>query len=107
VDTDAATLSQLALSSSPGKSAWVFVDGARRREVETFRPTVFSFRPDGFVLVRNGEYISREPQRAIACETISMTEALIRWNVEPCYVDDLDRVIDLLKANGVYCDVQS
>lgn len=106
-DADAATLLRLGLRCTPDKRAWVFIDQVRRGDVEAFRPTIFSFRPNGFVWVRNGEYVSRTSQRAVACETIGMPETLARWNVEPCYVEDLDTVIDLLKAAGIYCDVQS
>ncbi len=33
-----------------------------------------------------------------------MTEALNRWNVEACYVDDLDTVIARLNQAGIYFD---
>jgi hypothetical protein len=107
VDLDAATLSSFGVRCTPGKSAWIFVSRSRREEVEAFRPTVFTFKADSFVWVRNGEYVSREPQHEISSETIGMPEALSRWNVEPCYVDDLDALIDRLRAAGIYFDVQS
>jgi hypothetical protein len=107
VDADAWALSGLGVRCTPGRSAWIFVHRSRRDEVEAFHPTVFKFRADGFVWVRNGEYVSRRPQRAIAAETIGMPEALRRWNVEACYVDDLDSLIVRLKQEGIYCDVQT
>lgn len=107
IDAEPSTLSRLGPRCTPGRSAWMFIDCSRREEVEAFRPTVFSFPAEGFTWVRNGEYVSRAAQRAIASETIGMQEALSRWNIEPCYVNDLDALIDRLKAAGVYCDVQT
>lgn len=104
---DAAVLSSLGIRCTPGKSAWIFVSQLRREDVEAFSPTIFTFRADGFVRVRNGEYVSREPQRALSSETIGMPEALDRWNVEACYSDDLDALISRLKDAGTYCDIQT
>lgn len=107
VDADSSKLCDLGLWCTPGKAAYIFIHHSRREEVESFHPTVFKFREDGFVRVRKGEYISREPQQAVSAETISIAEAINRWNVEACYVDDLDGVIERLNQEGVYFDVQT
>jgi hypothetical protein len=83
------------------------VHHSSREDVEAFHPTIFKFRADGFVRVRNGEYISWQPQHAVSAETLSMAEALARWNVEACYVDDLDTLIERLKQRGIYFDEQT
>lgn len=106
-DADVSKLSGLGLQCSPGKAAYIFVHHSRREEVESFRPTIFKFRVDGFVRVRNGEYISRQPQQAISAETISIAEAIERWNVEPCYVADLDGLIECLNREGIRFDEQT
>ncbi len=107
VDADHATLSRLGVECTPGKSAWIFVAQSRQDEVAAFRPTVFTFAPEGFEWVRKGEYVARRPQQAISCETIEMREALKRWNVEPCFVVDLEPVVRRLRAADVYFDVQT
>lgn len=96
-DADAAVLSSLGIRCMPGKSAWIFVSQLSREDVESFSPTIFTFQTDGFVRVRNGEYVSRQPQRALSSETIGMPEAFDRWNVEACYADDLDALVSRLK----------
>jgi hypothetical protein len=107
VDADISKLFDLGLRCTPGKSAYIFVHHSRREEVESFHPTVFKFRVDGFVRVRNGEYISREPQQAISVESISIAEAIERWNIEACYVDDLDSLIERLHEEGICFDEQT
>ena len=107
VDADVSALSDLGVRCTPEKSAYVFVHHSRRQDVEAFHPTIFKFREDGFVRVRKGEYISWRPQQAVSAETISMAEALNRWNVEACYVDDLDTLIERLNQDGIYFDEQT
>jgi hypothetical protein len=106
-DADVSQLRDLGVRCAPGKSAWIFVPDSRRQEVESFRPTVFTFHADGFVHARKGEYISRRPQQAISAETMSMAEALRKWNVEACYVDDLDALMGRLNQHGICFDEQT
>lgn len=107
VDADISKLRDPGFRCTPRKSAWIFLHHSRRDEVDSFHPTVFTFRVDGFIRVRNGEYISREPQEAVSAETISIAEAIKRWNVEACYVDDLDGLTERLEKDGVYFDEQT
>jgi hypothetical protein len=107
VDAKAKQLQDLGMTCDSGVTAHIFVPSARQREVESFHPTVFTFQPHGFTRVRRGEYVSWQPQRAISSETISMNEALARWNIEACYVDDLDAVIQTLSNVGIYFDEQT
>ena len=79
VDADISTLRSLGLRCTPGESAYIFMHQSRREEVESFQPTIFKFNLDGFMLVRKGEYIEREPQQAISSETISIANAVERW----------------------------
>ena len=62
---------------------------------------------NGFENIRKGEYVAREPQTAIASETFSMPEIVERWNIEICYVDDIELTIDILRNNDIYFDVQT
>ncbi len=36
-----------------------------------------------------------------------MSDALVRWSIEACYVDNLDGVIDTLSRAGIYFDEQT
>ncbi len=107
VDAGSARLEALGLSCSPKKTAHIFINKMHRPVVESFRPTLFTLDSDGFTNVRRGEYVSRKPQRAMAVETLSMAGAIARWNMEACYVDDLDAVIERLRGAGIYFDEQT
>ena len=43
---------------------------------------------------------------AVSSETVPLPEALKRWNIEACYVDNLDQVIKTLSGAKVYFDEQ-
>ena len=107
MDADTSTLRELGLRCAPGKAAYIFVHQSCRQEVESFHPTVFKFRSSGFVRVRRGEYVSRRPQRAISAETIPMSKAIEAWNIQACYVDDLDIVVERLRRESIYFDEQT
>lgn len=107
IDADGIHLRSLGLSCSMGRTAYIFVARSRRVEVESFYPTIFTFEACGFTRVRKGEFVSREPQKAISSETIPLPEALVRWNVEACYVEDLDDLIETLAGAGIYFDEQT
>jgi hypothetical protein len=107
IDADISRLQSRGVRCTTERTAHVFVHHSRRQEVESFCPTIFKFHADGFVRVRKGEYISRRPQQAISAETMSMGEALNRWNVEACYVDDLEALIQRLNQAGIYFDEQT
>jgi hypothetical protein len=68
---------------------------------------VFSFAPDGFTKARNGEYVSRAPQRAVSFETFAIAEAIRKWNVQACYTTDLGALITKMKQQGNYQDEQT
>ncbi len=107
VDADVSSLCGLGLRCASGKSNYIFIHHSRRAEVESFRPTVFKFNMDGFVRVRKGEFISRTPQQAISAETISIVEAVDRWNIQACYVDDLDDLTARFTREGICFDEQT
>ncbi len=106
-DTTYATLESCGFRVSSGKSAYLFVSMTARQEIERFQPTIYRFDNPGLENVRKGEYIARTPQKAIAVETVSMQTVLSRWNIEICFVDDLDAVIETLRENGIYFDMQT
>jgi hypothetical protein len=106
-DADASALRALGLACSAGKAAHVFVEEAQRAEVVAFCPTVFHFASEGFTRVRRGEYVSWTSQVALSSETMSLAEALVRWNVEVCYVESLGDLIATLSAAGIYFDEQT
>jgi hypothetical protein len=107
VDVDVSSLQGLGVRCTPGKTAYIFIHKSRCKEVESFSRTIFKFHADGFVRVRKGEYVSRKPQLAISGETIPMIETLQRWNIEACFVDSLEDLIDRLRQSGVYFDEQT
>lgn len=107
IDADAEALNGLGLPCSSGRRAHVFVEESRRPEVEAFRPTVFRFERAGFTRVRRGEYVSWRAQIAMGSETLSLAEALVRWNVEARFVNELDEVIARLRGAGVYFEIQT
>jgi hypothetical protein len=100
-------LQSLRLPCRPGKSAYIFCPASRRSEVEIFKPTIYKFDRRGFTKVRNGEYVSWVPQKAISHETLTMSEAIKRWNIQACYVGDLDGLITTLAQAGIYFDEQT
>lgn len=106
-DAEASALAVLGPARRSGARAHIFAPRARAAEVEGFRPTVYRFARTGFSCVRNGEYVSRQPQQAISCETFAMPEALARWNIDATLVDDLDEVIGTLSVAGVHFDEQT
>jgi hypothetical protein len=107
VDGDGPSLRGLGFECATGRSAHIFIQEFCRQEVESFHPTIFRFSADGFVRVRRGEHVSRKPQRAISVETVPMGEAINRWNIEVCYVNDLDVLIDRLCQARIYYDEQT
>ena len=100
-------LQSFRLPCLPGKSAYIFCPASRRSEVEIFKPTIYKFDSRGFTKVRNGEYVSRDPRRAISHETVTISEAVMRWNIQACYVRDLDELITTLAQAGIYFDEQT
>jgi hypothetical protein len=107
VDADASRLRGLGLGCTPGRTSYIFVAQSRRQQVESFRPTIFTFAASGFTRVRKGEYVSWEPRRAISSETVSLPDAIVRWNIEACYVADLDELKALLSRDAIYFDEQT
>jgi hypothetical protein len=81
--------------------AVIFLEDNARAQVEAFSPTIYHFDPGGFEPIPSNEYISREPQSAVACETISIGEALARWHIEVSYVKTLDGLVERLKRNDI------
>jgi hypothetical protein len=67
--------------------------------IESFHPTINYFDEAGFELTPSQEYISRTAQTAIKVETISIFEAIERWNIELYFVEDYDAL--KLKLNRV------
>ena len=45
--------------------------------------------------------------RVRSAETISIAEAMKRWNVQACYVNSLDGLIERLTQEGIYFDEQT
>jgi hypothetical protein len=107
VDADHSILQSCGLSYVPGKTAYIYCARKCRVDVESFNPTVFKFNPDGFTRVRNGEYVSWTPQKAISCETFLIGDAIKKWNIEVCYVADLDAIIASIARQGIYFDEQT
>jgi hypothetical protein len=73
--------------------------------IGSFHPTINYFDEAGFELTPSQEYISRTPQTAIKVETISIFEAIARWNVELYFVEDYDAFKLKLNSVGIeYCE---
>ena len=107
VDCDEFMLRDLGFKYTPGKTAHIFIHRSCKQAVESFHPTIYKFNMNGFVHIRKGEYVSWESQSAISSETITIDEAVMRWNVQTCYVDDVDNLIARLKQVGIYFDEQT
>ncbi len=107
VDCDEFMLRDLGFKCTPGKTAHIFIHRSCKQAVESFHPTIYKFKMNGFVHIHKGEYVSWDPQSAISSETIPIDEAVIRWNVQTCYVDDVDNLIARLKQAGIYFDEQT
>ena len=69
--------------------------------IENFCPTINYFDEAGFEITPSQEYISRTPQTAIKVETISIFEAIVRWNIELYFVEDYDGLKLSLKSAGI------
>jgi hypothetical protein len=106
-DADHRALQRIGLSCEPGKTAYIFSGSSCRDEVESFRPMIYTFSPNGFTKVRNGEYVSRTPQRAASFETFTMAEAIGKWNVQACYTADLDGLIAKIRQKNIYLEEQT
>ena len=106
-DADFSVLYECGVECSPDKTAYIFAPSSRKKEVESFHPTIFKFDARGFKRVRKGEFVSWKPQKAISYETISIDEAVKRWNIQIHYTNDLDALIANITQNKIYHDVQS
>ncbi len=107
IDAGHSVLQGCGLQCSPGKTAYIFCATSRKKEVESFRPTIFKFNSGGFTNVRKGEYVSWKPQKAISCETISILDAMKKWTVQACYVPNVDALIANITGEGIYFDEQT
>ena len=106
-DADASVLRSYGIECYPGKTAYLFLEKSYEEEVDSFHPTIFKFNSHGFQHVRKGEYVSWRPQRAISYETIKIIDAVKRWDVQACYVDDLNTLIGWLVGEDIYFDEQT
>ena len=104
---DPSALLACGIEVAQGISSYIFIPEARRAEVEAFHPTIFTFHADGFTRVRNGEYISRLPRRAISSETMPIQHAIRQWRISVQYVSSLDRVLATLAGRGTCCEEQT
>tara|TARA_R110002072_G_scaffold56097_6_gene145560 strand:+ start:18967 stop:19494 length:528 start_codon:yes stop_codon:yes gene_type:complete len=107
VDADHGTLEALGFKSTPNKRAHIFLRHERRKDIEAFRPTMYVFNAQEFEHIRRGEYVAYEPQTAISSEILSIPEAIDRWNIAACYVEDLDDVVARLRDGNIYFDEQT
>jgi hypothetical protein len=111
LDADAAILRDIGLNCEDEKEdekiAHIFVKQSRRKDIESFRPTLYTFDAGGFVNIRKGEYVSYQSQTAISSEVLSIPDAIQRWNISAHFVEDLDEVSDRLKRNNIYFDEQT
>lgn len=106
IDADLQCLSDIGLQCDKGMAAYICFNRLFRQEIEAFTPTIFTFDLDGFVRVRRGEYISRKPQRAISEQIVNISEAVVKWNIQVIYVDDLDDLTEKLRVQNIYFDEQ-
>src|SRR5687767_8228915 len=106
-DANHSTLKSFGISCHPNKSAYIFSPKSRQGEIEEFAPTIFTFSAHGFKKVRKGEYVSWEPQQAISFETIAISQAIVRWNIQVIYTGDLDQLITRLTQSKIYFDEQT
>jgi hypothetical protein len=89
-----------------GARAVLFVAESDRAEVESFAPTVFAFDRAGFERTPSNEFIARVAQTAVSKETLSITDALARWQVEVLYVPDPAALAAQLRQAGIDHQIQ-
>ncbi|MGK0337688.1 MAG: hypothetical protein ACJAXW_002689 [Candidatus Azotimanducaceae bacterium] len=106
-DASCEVLANCGLDISVGKTAYLFVHSSQKETIDQFAPTVYAFENSGFENVRKGEYVSRSAKTASSFETLPMAEAIERWNIEICYLEDIEILIELLRKNEIYFDVQT
>ena len=94
-------LRSTSLNIDRDKEALIITEENNRISVESFSPTVFTFNEEGFEYVPSNEYITRSPKTAIHKETITMSEAIVRWNIDLVYVDDLDAIISEIRSLNI------
>jgi hypothetical protein len=90
-----------------GARALLFVAENDRADVEGFAPTVFAFKRSGFERTPTNEFISRVAQTAVSKETISIADALARWQVEIRYVPDAAALEEQLRQAGIDHQIQA
>lgn len=95
------------LSFGSEHRAVILIAEPDRASVEHFTPTIYSFLEDGFEPVPSNEFICRKPVRAVAQETITLAEAIQRWQIVVQYVDDLDELIARLRAQDLAFNEQT
>ena len=107
VDLGAASRVALGLESEAGITNWLWVHDRARARIDGFRPSIFCFERDGFQRVRRGEYVAREPRRAVYATTLELDDALDRAGARLVWTEDLEAVSEWLTGQSIYFDVQT
>lgn len=107
VDADYSVLQDLDSTCLPDKKAYIFCPLERKTEIDSFTPTVYKFQPDGFTRVRKGEYVSWKSQKALCYKTFPLVKAINKWNVQTCYIEDVNALVLSIRRHGIYFDEQT
>lgn len=102
-----AMLRELGYEWEEGSKALIFIKNEDAGEVENFCPTIFMFTREGFEPVPSNEYISRSPRTAVASETVSMAEAIMRWGIKIHFVSDAQALVSSLDDRGIEFSTQT
>lgn len=90
-----------------GTRAPIFAIDGDREAIETFSLTIFTFEREDFEQVPTGEYVSREPRRALAAETIPLEDARRRWRIHLLFVPDDAALTEQLRDAHIDHQIQT
>ena len=100
-------LAEFSLIYPDTAKAVMVADSCNMDQVASFRPTIYTFDSAGFRHVRNGEFISRNPQTALDTETIPFIEAMKRWQFQVFYTTQYEDIAERARSLEIYFDEQT
>ncbi len=106
-DVRAKRLRDLGYAWDDGARAVIFALAGDRGTIESFCPTVYTFDREGFELTPSDEFVSREPQNAVAVEMLTFTDAKARWAFALVYVPDGEALASSLRSAGIDHQIQT
>jgi hypothetical protein len=98
------SVSELQLKIESNCRNHIFAKESDLEIIHSFRPTVYTFDAVSFTQVESNEYVSRQPVKALGCQTYKMDEVLKLWSIQIVPVSSIDKTTKLLQNNKIdYC----